>query len=158
MADDPIVGHKIMMNGTTQPLRESEADAIWEAIEADEKRRLVDMPTSRSALSAMCSARTRLKDLGWRDGIYCPKDGSAFAVCEVGSTGMWKGFYQGKWPDGHIICADCANRPEGMFWKPIADLTEEEAAHVAKCEDDMRTMIEAYCHSFGSYQKESSHD
>ena len=147
--DDPIVGHKSMMDGTRQPLRKSEADAIWQGIEAAKAKRDADMPTSISALSAMCSAKTRLRDLGWREGIYCPKDGTTFAVCQVGSTGMWHGFYQGKWPTGYIISADCANRPEGMFWKPLADLTEEEAAHVAQCDDDVRTMIDAHFRAFG---------
>ena len=116
------------------------------------------MPTSQAALSSICSARTRLQELGWRDGIYCPKDGSEFAVCQVGSTGMWRGLYQGEWPTGHLISSDCANSPEGMFWKPFADLTAEEAAHMEQCDGDVRTMIDAHLRAFGNLQVEPTHD
>ena len=41
-----------------------------------------------------------LKKLGWRDIIYCPKDGTRFKVIEIGSTGIHDCVYVGEWPTG----------------------------------------------------------
>ena len=40
----------------------------------------------KTALRMMCDAYQRLKDFGWNDAIYCPKDGSIFDVIEAGSS------------------------------------------------------------------------
>lgn len=58
------------------------------------------MPTELDAIRAMQDAYIRLKDLGWRDAIYCPKDGSIFDAIEVGSTGIHACSYMGDWPTG----------------------------------------------------------
>lgn len=67
---------------------------------AEKIARLREMPTEADALRVMFAAYTRLKELGWREAIYCPKDGSSFDVIEAGSTGVHRCHYQGKWPDG----------------------------------------------------------
>lgn len=143
MADDPIVGHKTMIDGSHLPLHKSEADAIWAQIEKAQAKRQSDMPTSHDALRMMIDAKERMSDLGWREAIYCPKDGTDFAVCQVGSTGMWRGRYVGKWPDGHIQTGSSASRPEGHFWKSLDALTDEERAHMTRCDADMATMMQA---------------
>lgn len=58
------------------------------------------MPDDNAALDQMQDAYTRLEKLGWRDAIYCPKDGSSFDVVEVGSTGIFTCHYEGDWPTG----------------------------------------------------------
>lgn len=59
------------------------------------------MPDDKAALNQMHDAYTRLERLGWRNAIYCPKDGTAFDAIEPGSTGIFACFYEGEWPNGH---------------------------------------------------------
>lgn len=84
------------------------------------------MADGKSARAALRSALLRLRELGWRDGIYCPKGGESFAVLEFGSTGVFTGFYSGEWPTGHVIVEDEVTTPKGILWKPLASLTDEE--------------------------------
>lgn len=51
-------------------------------------------------LNTMQQAYQALKACGWREIIYCPKDGSRFLAVEAGSTGVGVCYYSGKWPDG----------------------------------------------------------
>lgn len=108
--DNPIVGHKTFADGAGgfrhEPLRKDEADALWASCEADRERRASDMPDEKAALKILFDAWLRLKELGWREAAYCPKDGSPFQIIEAGSTGIFDAFYQGKWPDGYIISHD----------------------------------------------------
>ena len=75
-------------------------DELWAAVEAAAAKRAEDMPDERAALEALQRAYTRLTELGWRDAIYCPKDGTRFEVIEAGSTGVFPCRYQGTWPKG----------------------------------------------------------
>ena len=59
-------------------------------IEAADRKRAETMPTERDALVAMFEAYTRLKELGWKEGIYAPKDGTTFEGITAGSTGIGK--------------------------------------------------------------------
>lgn len=71
-------------------------DALNEA-----RRRSADlMPDEQAALRVLYMAWERLKDFGWDDPVYCPKDGTEFDVIELGSTGVFGGRYVGTWPDG----------------------------------------------------------
>lgn len=103
-ADNEIVGHKTFSNGQGgfrhEPLTKSEADAIWAECEARKEKRQEDMPTEKDAINAMFEAYQRLKELGWGDAIYCPKDGSVFHIIEAGSTGIHDCSYDGEWPKG----------------------------------------------------------
>lgn len=63
-------------------------------------KRAEDMPTEQDALNVMWDAFSRLRSLGWREIMYCPKDGSTFLVIEPGSTGIFECTYQGDWPTG----------------------------------------------------------
>lgn len=107
--EDPIVGHKTSRDGhrySHSPLRKSEADALLAAIEEDTRQRAELMPDEKSAIKMMFDAWYRLKELGWKEAIYCPKDGSEFDIIEAGSTGVFSAFYNGQWPDGYIISHD----------------------------------------------------
>jgi len=98
---EKIVGHKTMADGSHQPLYESEAKAIMEACEADERRRNEAMPTEQDAIRHFFDGWLQLKNkFGWREAIYCPKDGTVFEVIEAGSTGIHDCVYQGEWPKG----------------------------------------------------------
>lgn len=50
--------------------------------------RAQSMPTEKDAIRAMYEAWTRLKELGWREGEYMPKDGKRYAGIQSGSTGI----------------------------------------------------------------------
>jgi hypothetical protein len=107
---DDVVGHKTIYTGEQddhgfpkhrhEPLTRSEANAMWKQAEQAKAKRALDMPDVQSAINAMWSAHQRLQELGWREAIYCPKDGSEFEVIEPGSTGIHKAYYQGEWPNG----------------------------------------------------------
>ncbi len=108
---DDIVGHKTFDTGELcpetglpklrhEPLTRAEADALWERVEAEKAARAASMPDEKAALRVLQNAHTRLKELGWRDAIYCPKDGTHFQVIEAGSTGIHDGAYSGEWPNG----------------------------------------------------------
>lgn len=121
MTDDTeIVGHKTFSDGQGgfrhEPLTRTEADALWEAAKAAEQKRAEDMPAEQDALRVMCDAYRRLEQLGWRNAVYCPKDGSIFDAIEAGSTGIHDCFYMGEWPSGSWKIVD-----EGDVWpsRPI---------------------------------------
>lgn len=107
---DDIVGHKTLDSGERDqhglpiyrhvPLTRAEADAMLARIEAREHKRAELMPDEKSAIDMLFEAWLRLKELGWREAIYCPKDGSHFQVIEAGSTGIHDCAYQGEWPTG----------------------------------------------------------
>jgi len=107
---DDIVGHKTFDTGERdkhglpvyrhEPLTRAEGEALWEAAKAAEAKRAEDMPTEQDAINVMFSAWQRLKELGWREAQYCPKDGSTFKVIESGSTGIFDCVYEGEWPTG----------------------------------------------------------
>ena len=72
-----------------------------DALEEARRRRVGLMPDEQAALRVLYMAWERLKDFGWNDPVYCPKDGTEFDVIELGSTGIFSGLYRGEWPDGH---------------------------------------------------------
>lgn len=100
---DRIVGHKTLRDGDGfrhEPLYESEARVLMAQVEAADAKRKELMPDEDAAIRMLFDAYIRLKDFGWRDAIYCPKDGTEFKVIEPGSTGKHDCIYQGTWPDG----------------------------------------------------------
>lgn len=101
---EKIVGHKTFyskeLGYTHKPLFESEANELIARANAAKAKRAADMPDERAAILTMFDAWLRLKELGWREAIYCPKDGSVFKVVEPGSTGIHDCSYEGEWPDG----------------------------------------------------------
>lgn len=108
---DDIVGHKTFDTGEIcpetgfpkmrhEPLTRAEANAIWESADRAQKERAERMPDEQSAIRAMWDAYQRLRELGWNDPSYCPKDGTHFKVIEPGSTGIHDANYHGDWPKG----------------------------------------------------------
>lgn len=84
---------------TEAEVREEIKRVINEAA-SDKVARLQHMPTEQDALRALGQAYARLQELGWREAIYCPKDGTVFEVIEAGSTGIHDCRYEGTWPKG----------------------------------------------------------
>jgi len=101
---DPIVGHKTFSTPDGgfrhEPLLKSEAEALWAASEAAREKRAADMPDEKSAIAMFFEAWLRLKELGWKEAQYCPKDGTSFDAIEAGSTGIHRCHYQGQWATG----------------------------------------------------------
>ena len=111
--DDDIVGHKTLSTDQTspdgfpvfrhEPLTRAEAEALIAASDREIQRRADEMPDEGSAIIKMFDAYQRLRELGWKDACYCPKDGSVFAVIEAGSGGVHQCVYFGEWPTGHYM-------------------------------------------------------
>lgn len=82
----------------------------WETLEIaslkEKAARSALVPTEQDAINLMHECFQRLKELGWNDAIYCPKDGSEFDAIEAGSTGIHRCHYDGEWPNGHWWVAD----------------------------------------------------
>lgn len=135
---DDIVGHKTFSDGLLsfrhEPLTRAEADAIFAAAEKAQRERAERMPDERAAIRAMQDAWLRLKELGWNDPIYCPKDGSPFEVIEAGSTGIFRAHYTGEWPEGSWWVED-----GGDIWPSRPTLfrllPEDEAKRKAKMDE-----------------------
>lgn len=79
---------------------EQSVEELLRQIDAERDARAALMPTEGEALAVMFSAYQRLKELGWSEAIYCPKDGSVFDAIEAGSTGIHPCSYNGEWPKG----------------------------------------------------------
>lgn len=113
---DDIVGHKTFDTGEIgehgfpvmrhEPLTRAEGEALWESAKEAERLRAERMPDEQAAIRALFDAWLRLKDFGWNDPQYCPKDGTNFKVIELGSTGIFDCHYQGEWKDGLYMVSD----------------------------------------------------
>jgi hypothetical protein len=89
-----------------EALTEAEARAVWEHAERSQAERAERMPDEKAAIEALWSAHQRLRELGWSEPQYCPKDGTRFKVIELGSTGIFDCYYHGEWPKGHYMVMD----------------------------------------------------
>ena len=101
---------------------EEELDRMLADIEKTKQKRAEKMPTEKAALEQMFEAYTRLKEMGWNDAIYCPKDGTMFSSISAGSTGIHKCNYTGEWPTGSWWVYDgdvWPSRP--ILWRPRKD-------------------------------------
>jgi len=88
----------------------SEFGKLLADIEKHKLNRAEKMPNEKAALKQMSEAFTRLKELGWQEAIYCPKDGSIFKAIEAGSTGIQEScHYSGEWPTGRWWVSDAGD-------------------------------------------------
>ena len=110
-------GHLTMEDGSHVPLTADAAAELWARIEAEDAERKERIPDEASALRLMMDAYVRLKDMGWNDIIYCPKDGTVFDSISIGSTGVHPCHYEGKWPGGSWWVFD-----GGDLWPAHPDL------------------------------------
>ena len=107
--DNPVVGWGTTADGQHVPIHKDFAEALWQAADDEKAKRETDMPTEQDAINALNQAVKRLHELGWQDPVYAPKDGSQLDLIEPGSTGIHRGAYTGKWPNGSwwIYDGDC---------------------------------------------------
>lgn len=114
-----VMGYVYCTGAKMKMLSEEELNNAFAAIDAEREKRAEKTPTERAALVQMFEAYQRLKELGWNDAIYCPKDGSHFYVIEPGNTGIHDCSYYGKWPDGRWwVYNDDMWPSRPILWKP----------------------------------------
>lgn len=125
-----VVGHKTFHDEhgfRHEPLLENEAKEIMARIEADDARRREIMPDEQAAIRMFFESWLRLKELGWREAVYCPKDGTWFDAIEPGSTGVHNCHYSGEWPKGRWLIAEHGDlypsRPALFRERPNAEVT-----------------------------------
>lgn len=82
------------------PVADNLFEHIMEIVEHAKKRRADAMPTEEIALAAMVDAYHRLIELGWKEAVYSPKDGTVFLAIEPGYPGVLTCHYMGDWPTG----------------------------------------------------------
>lgn len=135
------VGHKTFIEKggvfRHEPLTRGEADKWLAQADAEDKARKELMPDEATAITMLCGAHHRLKELGWNDACYCPKDGSEFLVLEPGSTGQHICVYSGEWPKGSYWIQDAELGPSPsspILFKPLpaAPVTADELERLAK--------------------------
>ncbi len=115
-----LSGSASMSDGTRRHLTHEECAALLAAADAAKAARASAMPTEQDALRIMWEAYRRLHELGWREAMYCPKDGTPFQVIEAGSTGIFHCHYHGSWPNGWWISEAGDLWPSHpILWRPI---------------------------------------
>lgn len=143
-------GHVTHYDGSHVALSAEQAEAIWKAADEAQAKRAEAMPVTADALSAITSAKERLRELGWREGQYCPKNGEEFAVIEWGCTGIFPAVYHGEWPKGSLLYSDCFNHPHGCMFKPLAALTDAERSQMNECIERDRIISDREARAFGA--------
>jgi len=93
--------------------------ALWAEAEAKQKRYVEE--GEEAQLAKIRDGYYGLKNLGWADATYCPKDGTRFlAICGNGSEPR-PCTYQGEWPQGGWWIEDAGDlwpvRP--ILWKAM---------------------------------------
>lgn len=124
-----IVGHKTFCeNGQYrhEAMTRAEADALWAGVEREDARRKALIPDEDAAIRLFFDAWLRLKEFGWREACYCPKDGRPFDVIEAGSTGIHPCYYDGEWPTGYYMAG------EGMDVGPSRPVLFREKCQTCK--------------------------
>lgn len=118
--DSHMSGSATLADGSRVMLTPEECQRLLAAVQAQQEARAAAMPTVQEALTIMTQAHHRLKELGWREAMYCPKDGSTFEVIEAGSSGIHIAHYHGQWPNGWWVAADGDLWPSHpILWRPI---------------------------------------
>ncbi len=125
-------GWKTMLDGSRIPMSEDEASNLWNIVEQKQAEQAAAYPTTHSALRAYIDADERMRDLGWRSTIFDLEDGDEVAVAERGSTGI----FRAVWVKPYLHYHDCVSNMGKHFVKRVADLTEDEAETMARCEAD----------------------
>jgi hypothetical protein len=147
MAEKEYHGSMTMADGTRHALSADEAKSLWEQMERVQAERAAAMPDTHAALATLVSAQSRMRELGWSPSQYCPRNGSAFAVCEIGSTGIWLAHFAGA----YIHYGDSVSAPGShMFWKAVDKLDEAEKATMAECGKSEAEYIERIARAFGA--------
>lgn len=125
MNDDEreIAAHIFGSHGCgTFTLTESEKQAILANAIARQKARAELMPDDATAIRYATDAVHRLHELGWRDVMYAPCDGSPLELIEPGSSGIHRGYRDAErrfwiddgdtWPSSPMLWRGVTAPPE----------------------------------------------
>ena len=96
------------------PAQVSAFEMLWAESEGQRRTRAADMPTEQRAIRHLFDAWYRLKELGWREAMYAPRDRTWCEFIECGSTGVYKGYCdeegriwlvddQDTWPSNAVL-------------------------------------------------------
>ena len=118
------------LDGSRTPLTAEDADAIMAGVREDERLRAEAYPTTVDALRTFLDADQRMCDLGWKKFIYKLEAGVELALCEQGSTGIFRAF----WNKPYLHYQGCVASMGKHYIKPIADLTPVERVKMDECE------------------------
>lgn len=141
MTDANYHGHMTHKDGSHTALSKEEAATLFSSFEKHDAEMAVQMPHAWGALGAIGRATERLRKLGWRKGgELVVKKGDECAVIEMGSTGMWSGWLDDE--RKYVHYSGCVSSPEKVWLKPLAELTDEERAHMAYCDKDRAEYME----------------
>lgn len=80
------------INCATFTLTEEQKQALWDSAMKAKAERAVRLPDEAACLRALMDGFSRLKELGWRDAVYAPTDGTPLVLIEAGSTGIHQGY------------------------------------------------------------------
>lgn len=141
-------GYATTLDGDHVTLDAETAEALWAACEASERERKALMPDMQAALSVRGQVYARLRDFGWREGMYCPKGGEDFAAILQGSSGIFPACYVGRWPTGSISVMGDEYSHAAILWKPVDDLDDYERQRLAECVDMERRAADAEVRRF----------
>lgn len=105
--------------GEWQEWPESDVRNLIRLADEAKERRVTTMPDDAAAIRAMHDAHLRLKELGWHEATYAPKDGSGLQVIEPGSTGIHAAYrdsegrfwIDGGWPSRPVLFKLAAPTP-----------------------------------------------
>ena len=104
-------------------MTEDQVRDILRAADNEKAARAADMPDDDAAMRAMHRAYQRLRDLGWAEAIYSPKDGTVFEALEAGCVVPGRCHYMGEWPSGgwwmHSDNDLWPSRP--ILWRKLPD-------------------------------------
>jgi len=73
------------------PIDQQVAETLWAEAQGAQRTRAANMPTEQRAMNALFDAWYRLKELGWCEAMYAPRDGTLCEFIECGSTGIHRG-------------------------------------------------------------------
>jgi hypothetical protein len=111
---------------------EGDLMGFWAYNDAREPR--YTLPEERVELEKIAGAVEALRRQGWRDAVYCPKDGTRFLVIEAGCTAVYPCIYRGEWPTGHWFVQHAGDewpaRP--ILFRPMREPVEEPPAQIAQ--------------------------
>lgn len=103
--------------------KQSDVDTLVRQVEEGKRKRAEEMPDDAAALYAVFRGFLRLKELGWKNPIYAPKDGTPLQLLEPDSTGIHEGYRDAKgrfwitdtdvWPSRPMLYRLATTEPEG---------------------------------------------
>lgn len=76
----------------TFTLTEAQKEELWASAKKAQAERAARLPTEDVCIAEISACFFRLQELGWRDAIYAPIDGSPLELIEAGSTGIHTGY------------------------------------------------------------------